>query len=81
VALTWTYVVRNEASREGGGLRLLDYVAPQSMLIPPAFELTVNPPTGWTDLLRQGWNPSLFGVATTTTMDQSQALTVQMAPS
>jgi hypothetical protein len=80
VALTWTYVVRNAASQEGGGLRLLDYVAPQSMLIPPTFELTVIPPTGWTTLLPQGWNPSLSGVVTTTTMDQSQALTVQMAP-
>jgi hypothetical protein len=80
VSLTWTYVVRNAASQEGGGLRLLDYVAPQSMLNPPTLELTVIPPKGWSTLLPQGWNPSLSGVATTTTMDQSQALTVQMAP-
>jgi hypothetical protein len=80
VELVWTYVIKNAASREGGGLRLIDYVAPQSMLTPPAFELTVLPPTGWTTTLPEGWHPSLSGVATAMTMDSSQALTVQMAP-
>ena len=73
-------VIKNAASREGGGLRLIDYVAPQSMLTPPAFELTVLPPKGWTTTLPEGWHPSLSGVATAMTMDSSQALTVQMAP-
>ena len=81
VKLVWTYVVKNAASQEGGGLRLLDYVAPQSMLQPPSFELTVIPPKGWVTQVPQGWHPSLSGVVTTTTMDTSQALTVQMAPS
>jgi Protein of unknown function (DUF4012) len=80
VSLHWTYVVKNAASQEGGALRLLDYVAPQSMLNPPTFELTVIPPKGWTTQLPAGWNPSLSGVAVTTPMDSSQALTVQMAP-
>jgi hypothetical protein len=80
VALHWTYVVKNAASQEGGALRLLDYVAPQSMLNPPTLELTVIPPTGWTTQLPAGWNPSLSGVATTTLMDQSQTLNVQMTP-
>ena len=64
VQLAWTYVVKNAASQEGGGLRLLDYVAPQSMLNPPTFELTVIPPTGWTTQLPEGWHPSLSGVVT-----------------
>jgi len=80
VQLSWTYVVKNAASREGGGLRFIDYVAPQSMLNPPVIELTVIPPKGWTTLLPEGWHPSLSGVVTTSTMDSSQALTVQVAP-
>jgi hypothetical protein len=80
VTLAWTYVVKNAASKESGGLRMLDFVAPQSMLNPPTLELTVLPPKGWTTQLPQNWHPSLSGVAMSTLMNTSQALTVQMVP-
>jgi hypothetical protein len=80
VQLAWTYTIKNAASRESGGLRLLDYVAPQAMLNAPTLELTVIPPQGWTAQLPPGWSPSSSGVATKTEMNTSQALTVQVVP-
>ncbi|MGZ4615919.1 MAG: DUF4012 domain-containing protein [Actinomycetes bacterium] len=79
-SVTWTYVVRHATTRHGSALRLLDYVAPQSMLNAPTLELTVLPPDGWAVQPTPGWTATGQGASLTVPMDHTAVLKLQVAP-
>lgn len=83
MSLTWTYTVPHAAIKHGDAWRLLDYVAPQGVLIPPQLHLTVVAPKGWTAQAvqpAQGWSADGGRATITVGMDQVRVLKVQVAP-
>lgn len=78
--VTWKYVVPKAATKHGDAWRLLNYVAPQSMLIPPTLELTVLAPKGWAAEPAKGWTVEGDRATITVPMDRVQVLKVQVSP-
>lgn len=79
--LSWTYVVKDAAKREGAALRLLDYVAPQAVVNAPTFELQVIAPKGWRATAAPGWTVTATGASISAPMNASTVLQLVVAPS
>jgi len=78
--VTWRYVVPKAATKHGDAWRLLNYVAPQSMLKPPTLELTVLAPKGWAAEPAKGWTVEGDRATIKVLMDRVQVLKVQVSP-
>ena len=78
--VTWKYVVPKAATKHGDAWRLLDYVAPQSMLKPPQLELTVVAPDGWKAEPAKGWTVKGDTATIAVPMDKIRVLKVQVSP-
>jgi hypothetical protein len=77
--VTWKYVVPKAATKHGDAWRLLNYVAPQSMLKPPTLELTVLTPKGWVAEPAKGWAVEGAKASISVPMDQVRVLKVQVS--